>query len=1130
MQKSSALSLKSLWFLCFAQSCGVLSENMIKNAMLVMALFVMGYQNTGLTAIAGGLFILPYACFSATAGQLADKFSKHRVMIAVKTIQLLFIPVVTVGFVYQNITLLLICLFFLGTAEAFYCPLKYSIIPEIVDQKRILFGNSVIETSTFIAILIGMIAGGSVILFSHGIYWVCGSAFILSLLGLGSIFKIMHVAPADPSLKINWNIAKETLNTIAMTRKNRKIWLCVLGISWFWTVGAVISAGIFDLSSAIIHHNGQFLTTIFLSCFSIGIAIGSIICARLLKGRISGQYVPFAAIGISIFCLDFGLASLSIRTFTSLHVFLTSFTGIRIFADLIFLSICSGIFSVPLYAMIQDQSPKSSKARIVAGNNIINAIMMVIGSFIWAKATAYTSNIAYLFIGLSVINFGIAIYIMRLLPAEILKTFFKAYFNLFHGVKITGMENFHQAGEKVVIISNHTSFMDATLLSCYLPQKPAFAIYTKTAEKWWARPFLATVNIFKVDIQSPYAIKDMIYAVRNNKEKLVIFPEGRLTKTGNLMKIYEGAGIVASSSGARILPVHIDGLQFTPWGRMRGKLRMRWFPRLSITILPSFNIQDYTDHNATPRQNRANIGKILQRTLIDSAFKAKNTDKTLFQTLLDAKDIYGKKTEIIEDIRRDPLTYDRLTLGAVLLGRQFTNYTDIGECVGLMLPTSCGGLVALMGLSAFGRVLHPVNVSTGAENIKNISSTAAIKTIITSRLFIEKAKLHDTIDYLKPFVQFVYLEDIKNAIGLSEKIRAKLDILYPKSLPGVKANANDPAIILATSGSEGQPKAVVLSHKNILTNCNQLACSVDFSSADRVFNAMPIFHSFGLTGAILLPLLYGVRTFHYPNPLHYKNISSLIYDTDATICFGTDTFLNGWAKYAHPYDFYAMRYIFAGGEKVKEETRRLYADTFGVRVFEGYGATETAPVMAINTPMNSRGGTVGKFLPGIDYKLEPVPGIDKGGKLIVKGDNIMIGYMLHTNPGKIQPPQDGWYDTGDIVEIDQDGFVIICGRIKRFAKIAGEMISMTAAETLATTLWPTALHAVVSLPDPKKGERLSLITTQQNASVSQLLTYAKERNIAEIMIPRSIKIVQDIPLFATGKVNYPELQKYIQNL
>jgi acyl-[acyl-carrier-protein]-phospholipid O-acyltransferase/long-chain-fatty-acid--[acyl-carrier-protein] ligase len=351
-----------------------------------------------------------------------------------------------------------------------------------------------------------------------------------------------------------------------------------------------------------------------------------------------------------------------------------------------------------------------------------------------------------------------------------------------------------------------------------------------------------------------------------------------------------------------------------------------------------------------------------------------------------------------------------------------------------------------------------------------------------------------------------------------------VDYVRARKMPGARRAADSPAVVLFTSGSEGTPKGVVLCHRNILANCAQIGAVVDFSPSDRVLNALPIFHSFGLTGAALLPLFAGVRTFHYPSPLHYRVVPELMYGTDATIAFGTDTFLSGWARYAHPYDFRSMRYIFAGGEALREETRHLYADRFGVRILQGYGVTETGPVLALNTPMFSKAGSVGRLLPGIEWRLAPVDGVDAGGRLQVRGPNVMLGYLRAEAPGEIEPPEAGWYDTGDIVDCDERRFVTIRGRAKRFAKIGGEMVSMAAAEALAAKLWPNGSHAVLSVPDARKGEALVLVTTEQNADVKKLLAYAREKSVAELMVPRLVEKIDKMPLLGTGKIDIPALQ------
>jgi len=389
-------------------------------------------------------------------------------------------------------------------------------------------------------------------------------------------------------------------------------------------------------------------------------------------------------------------------------------------------------------------------------------------------------------------------------------------------------------------------------------------------------------------------------------------------------------------------------------------------------------------------------------------------------------------------------------------------------------------------------------------------------------------ELQETIAVLSESAEVVYLEDIRAEISLLDKLKGMLMTPFARSIHRKQdVSANDPAVVLFTSGSEGTPKGVVLSHGNLLSNRAQLSARIDFTASDTVFNALPMFHSFGLTGGTLLPILSGTKTFLYPSPLHYRVVPPLVYDSNATIMFGTDTFLSGYARVADPYDFYSLRYVFAGAEKVKDETRRTWADKFGLRILEGYGATETSPVIAVNTPMHFKAGTVGRVLPGIDCELQPVPGIEKGGRLIVTGPNVMLGYLRAENPGVLERAEGQRYDTGDIVSIDTEGFVTIEGRAKRFAKIAGEMISLTAVEGLAQQAWPGQQHAVVSIPDDRKGEQLVLVTDHAEAAREDFSRIAKQEGVSELMVPKDIRHVDEVPVLGTGKVDYVAVQKLV---
>jgi acyl-[acyl-carrier-protein]-phospholipid O-acyltransferase/long-chain-fatty-acid--[acyl-carrier-protein] ligase len=417
-----------------------------------------------------------------------------------------------------------------------------------------------------------------------------------------------------------------------------------------------------------------------------------------------------------------------------------------------------------------------------------------------------------------------------------------------------------------------------------------------------------------------------------------------------------------------------------------------------------------------------------------------------------------------------------------------------------------------------------LNYSIGSKGMISACRTGQIKTVLTSRRFIELAKLTDEAEHLEAEVKIVYLEDIAKKISVIDKLQGLIEsktagYWYKHN----QFSPNSPAVILFTSGSEGAPKGVVLSHTNIMANHKQLASRVNFNAQDVILNVLPMFHSFGFTAGTMLPILNGMKTFFYPSPLHFNVIPEISYEINATILFGTNTFLAAYGKAAHSYDFYSIRYVFAGAEKLQQCTRETWSNKFGIRIFEGYGATETSPVLSVNNPLDYQAGSVGRFMPGIEHQLESVPGIRVGGKLHVSGPNIMLGYLLPDNPGVLVPPKsrygDGWYDTGDIVNVDEQGFITICGRSKRFAKIAGEMVSLTVAEQVACQAWPDAQHAVVSLPCPKKGEQLILVTSEKQATSKTMISHAD--GIGAINLPKTVIVVKDVPVMATGKIDYP---------
>ena len=702
-----------------------------------------------------------------------------------------------------------------------------------------------------------------------------------------------------------------------------------------------------------------------------------------------------------------------------------------------------------------------------------------------------------------------------------LKIILRWILTLIFKVEVKGLENYKKAGDRVLIIANHSSFLDPLLLGVFLPGKVTFAINTQIAKRWWLKPFINLTGFFPMDPTHPLSLKNLIHHLRK-PSNTVLFPEGRITVTGSLMKVYDGTGMVADKSGATILPVRIEGAQFTHFSRLQNIVRLRFFPKITLQILPPTKVTVAKELRGKNRRHAC--GLVLTDIMTDMMFTTSHYQQTLFSALIEAKGIHGGKHTVAEDLDRQPLSYNTLITRSIAIGNALTKITKKGENVGIFLPNSTKTLNVVLGLQLHDRVPAMLNYSTGASGMTSACHTAQVNTVLTSRRFIELGKFDQDATQLAENLNLVYLEDLGEKISGLDKLQALIQaktvrFWYPRG----QHNPDSPAVVLFTSGSEGAPKGVVLSHKNILANHKQVAARINFNAQDTVLNFLPMFHSFGFTVGTMLPIMSGMTTFFYPSPLHYSIIPEIAYDINATIMFGTNTFLAAYGKKAHAYDFYNIRYVVAGAEKLHDNTRKLWADKFGIRILEGYGATETSPVAAVNTPMFYKAGTVGRLLPNMQYKLEHIPGIEGAGKLHLYGENIMQGYLLADNPGKLVPPSSiyglGWYDTGDIAHVDEENYVTIKGRSKRFAKISGEMVSLTATEQLITDIWPDTQHIVVSIPDEKKGEQLVLITTQENVTNKELKQ--KAPGVANISLPKKFITVEKLPVLATGKVNYP---------
>ena len=680
---------------------------------------------------------------------------------------------------------------------------------------------------------------------------------------------------------------------------------------------------------------------------------------------------------------------------------------------------------------------------------------------------------------------------------------------------------------KGVYVANHVSFLDPVLLFAFLPGDPVFALNGHLYRNRLIRFLMRTADVMPFNPIEPGDIKELIAKVDGGR-LCVIFAEGRVTESGGLMKIYEAPGLVADKSGAPLIPVWIEGPQYGYFSKTKGKLPHRPLPKVRVIVgrPRSFKLKD---------EQRDHISNEVYMILREMSFEVRyNPDISLFAQLMKTAKIHAKKglfrrPKFVEDIQRKPQSYRDIVIKSFVLGKYLKRRTEPEEHVGLFLPNSVAALCSFFGLTAYDRIPVMLNFSVGAQNMVSMCKTAQVRIVVTSLAFVKTAKMEDAVKMMEEAgVKIIYLEKAAKEIGLWDKINAYLRYKI-KRVP-IKKGGNRKAVILFTSGSEGTPKAVVLSHANIISNIKQMSAIETINVTDTVFNALPMFHSFGLVVGTLFPLFEGSKLFLYPSPLHYRVVAEIVYEIGASIMFGTDTFFRGYGRIAHPFDFHNIRFMFGGAEAVKPDTRNIWMERLGIRVLEAYGATECSPVVSANNRIFNRFGSIGKLLPAIEYKIEPVPGIEKGGELVVRGPNIMMGYILPDNPGVLVPLEGGWYHTGDVVEIDEIGFVYIRDRIKRFAKIGGEMVSLNAVHEMVCKAYETDgefQYGVVAIPHESKGEQIVLATNNRNVSQDGLHAYIRANAMSELFLPRIILYMEKLPVFATGKADNVTLKKIV---
>jgi acyl-[acyl-carrier-protein]-phospholipid O-acyltransferase/long-chain-fatty-acid--[acyl-carrier-protein] ligase len=709
----------------------------------------------------------------------------------------------------------------------------------------------------------------------------------------------------------------------------------------------------------------------------------------------------------------------------------------------------------------------------------------------------------------------------------------------------------------VLLLPNHVSWLDwLFLLVCTDEDWKCVVSSTVAESSWLHRKIMINRRTFPIDTNSPYAVKRMAEFLEKGG-RLVLFPEGRLSRTGTLMKLFDGTGFLLHKTNAKVITCYLRGAHRLPLSPNPNEKKL--LPTLTVHF--SDALSPPSAEQLSTSQARTHLTNWLRDRMVAQQFETEMQfgAQTVPQAIIETARRFPQRT-ILADVNSS-LTCKRLLVGADLMAAQLqTTLNTNAERIGVLLPNVAATPVVLLSLWMLGKVPAVLNFSTGPTIMVACVQLAGLKQIVTSRAFIERAKLN-IAPLTEAGIQFVYLEDIRAKISGAAKFGVLLKWTFtsgrrahalecgdssplsraddsssapaPQVAPvksGDKSSHSKTAVILFTSGSEGVPKGVELSHRNLLANVRQMLAVTDLMDTDRLFNAMPIFHSFGLTVGTLLPLIRGMFCLIYPSPLHYRVVPTAFYNTDCTIMLGTNTFLNGYARKAHPYEFRSLRYMFAAAEKLQEATATTWARRFGVRVLEGYGATECSPCVSVNTPLEPKYGSAGRFMPGMEHKFERVEGVADAGRLLVRGPNVMKGYLNADANAKFQA-LGGWYDTGDIVRVDEEGYVFIQGRLKRFAKVSGEMISLTAVEDALAGAFPQyglrCQVAVIARPDENKGEMLLAVSNEPKLTLDEIRAAIRSKGLPNIAAPREVKFLHEIPKLGTGKTNHRELEKLV---
>jgi acyl-[acyl-carrier-protein]-phospholipid O-acyltransferase/long-chain-fatty-acid--[acyl-carrier-protein] ligase len=1107
------------WSLIATQFQGAFNDNGLKFFVIFLVLGTnpSDSEKDLLVFYVGNLFAVPFLLFSMAGGYLADRFSKRSVAIATKIFEIFAMLFALYAFSNGSTRLAFAVIFLASTQAAFFGPAKYGLLPELLPDELLSWGNGILELTTFIAIIAGAVAGPLLAQRFHGRELYAGLVFgACTLLGLTTSFAISRVPAADPSRKFRFNIFGDLIKQVQVVRPDRTLHLAVVGNTYFWFLGALLQFVIVFYGREVLHidetHGGYLQAAL-----AIGIGLGSYAAGLLSAGKIEYGLIPLGAIGMSLFAF-----AISIHGLTFLQVVLL----------LAALGFSGGFFIVPINALIQHRPAEDKKGSVIAFANFLSFIGVIGASAIYSGFTHYLHiGLQSFFICTAVLSLAATAYVLWLLPDSLLRLLLWMLTHTLYRLDVAGRERVPARGG-ALLVPNHVSMADAVLLIAAIDRPVRFLMFKGSYDHPLVKPFAKILGV--IPISSDQGPREMIHSLRRatkaleDGELVCIFPEGQMTRIGQMMPFRRGMERIIKGVNVPIIPVNLDGV----WGSIFSFAggRFLWkFPRhLPYPVRVTFG-------EPLPATSSAQEARQAVQDLGAEAFeRRKRHMQPLPRTFLYTARRHPFRFAMA-DGQTPKLTFFAVLARTLFLARRLRKTWQGQEMVGILLPPSIPGALVNFAAMLMGKVPVNLNYTASNETLESCAKQCNLRTVITVRAFLERV-------HVQPPAETVFLEDFAQKPRFSERLGAALAFFLParsiEKYAGAerKTQLEDIATIIFSSGSTGEPKGVVLTHYNVASNVEQLNQVFLLHANDRIMGILPFFHSFGFTGTLCLPAATGIGVVFHPNPLDSRVIGALVNKYAVTMLLATPTFLNAYTRRCEPEQFGSLRFVMAGAEKLPDRISQAFEDRFGLRPLEGYGCTECSPAVTVNTidfraasfrQVGAKRGSIGHPLPGMSVKiidpetLQPLP-VNQPGLLLVRGPNVMQGYL--NQPEKTAAVlRDGWYNTGDIAMLDEDGFLRVTDRLSRFSKIGGEMVPHIKVEDKLHELAKSTeqVFVVTAVPDERKGERLMVLHTLADDKLKETLDLLAKCDLPALWRPRPDQFlrVEKLPYLGTGKLD-----------